>query len=56
MGKKRKLITEWEIRVGGRVFEISKSEERRDEILEILAKLYPGEDVSAKAVRHYINI
>ena len=35
------------VRVDGRVFEISNSKERRDEIVEILKRLYPNSKITA---------
>ena len=39
------------IRVNGRVFEESKTKERRDEIVEILRGFYPGATITATAKR-----
>lgn len=43
--------TTWIIRVDGRYFEESKTEERRDEILPILKQLYPESEVTAERKR-----
>ena len=40
--RKRKRITGWKVFVGDRLFEISRSAERRDEIVGILKEIYPG--------------
>ena len=42
---------EYVIRVNGRVFEISKTKERRDEIMEILRRLYPDAEITATRKR-----
>ena len=39
------------IRVNGRVFEKSKTKERRDEIVKILKNLYPGAKITARLVK-----
>jgi hypothetical protein len=39
------------VRVNGRVFEESKTKERRDEIVEILRGFYPGATITATAKR-----
>jgi len=39
------------VRVNGRVFEISKTKERRDEIVEILKQIYPGAEITAEFMK-----
>ena len=36
------------IRVDGRVFEKSKTKERKDEMVEILKNLYPGKEITVE--------
>lgn len=45
--KKYKYVTKYEIQVNNRLFEISKTKERRDEILPILRNLYPDATITA---------
>lgn len=46
-----KYKTTWLVRVDGRVFEESKTEERKNEIVEILARLYPSAEITAEVKR-----
>jgi hypothetical protein len=43
--------TTWIVRVDGRCFEESRTEERRDEIVPILQRLYPDSEVTAERKR-----
>lgn len=54
--KKYKYITKWEVRVNGRLFEFSKTEERKNEIVPILKSVYPDAEITAtkKKERKYI--
>ena len=38
----------WKIRVDGRLFEVSKTKERRDEIIGILKDTYPNSTIEAQ--------
>lgn len=38
----------WKIKVDGRLFEVSKNKERRDEIIEILKAAYPNSEIEAQ--------
>lgn len=40
------------VRVNGRVFEESKTEERRDEIVEILRSMYPNANITVEKKRN----
>jgi len=51
MTEKYKIKKTWLVRVDGRVFEESKTEERKNEIVEILAGLYPNAEITAEAKR-----
>ena len=42
------MKTVYVVRVNGRVFEESKTKERRDEIMEILQGLYPGATITSE--------
>lgn len=53
---KRKRITRWRVYVGDRVYEDSKTEERRDEIIEILKGFYPGVDIRYEKYCYYITV
>lgn len=46
-----KYKTTWLVRVDGRVFEESKTEDRRDEIMGILRNLYPGAEITSERKR-----
>lgn len=46
----------YEIRVNGRLYEISKGEERMKEITEILAGIYGKENVQSKKLRKNSNM
>lgn len=52
-GYKRKLIKEFKIFVDGRCFEISKSEQRRDEIIPILKNMYSQSEITFEPFNHY---
>ena len=39
------------VRIDGRVFEISKTEERKNEIVEILKQIYPESEVTVERTR-----
>lgn len=54
--RKYKYITKWEVRVDGRIFELSKTEERKNEIVPILKSFYPNAEITAtkKRERKYI--
>lgn len=39
------------VRVNGRVFEFSKTEERKEEIVKILKDVYPGAEITAEKKR-----
>ena len=54
--RKYKYITKYEIRVDGRVFEYSKTKERRDEIVPILHQFYPDAEITAVPKRERIYI
>lgn len=41
----------YEVRVDGRLFEISKNEERKEEIVKILKQVYPDAEITVKATR-----
>ena len=41
----------YEVRVDGRLFEISKNEERKEEIVKILKQVYPDSEITVKATR-----
>lgn len=56
MKAERKYVTEWKVYVGDRLFEISKTEERRNEIMEILKGYYPGMDIRAERYRHITTV
>lgn len=51
MAEKYKIKKTWLVRVDGRVFEESKTEERKNEIVEILTKLYPSAEITAEVKR-----
>lgn len=55
--RKFKYIKQWEVRVNGRLYEFSKTEERKNEIIPILKSVYPTAEVTAteKKVRQYIR-
>ena len=44
-------MAEYEVRVNGRLYEISKSEERKDEIVGILAQVCPEAEISTKKIK-----
>jgi len=46
--------TFWRVRVDGRVYEDSKTEERRDEIVPILKQLYPDSEVTVERKRERV--
>ena len=41
----------YKIWVNGRLFEISRSKERRDEIVQILAQMYQGAEIAYQNVK-----
>lgn len=45
------MTTRWEVRVNGRVYEQSRTEERAAEIVEILGQTYGPEAVTVKKLR-----
>lgn len=49
--EKYKIRKTWLVRINGRVFEESKTEERRDEILDILHGMYPDAEISSEIKR-----
>ena len=51
MEEKYKIKKTWLVRVNGRVFEESKTEERKNEVMEILSGLYPNAEITADAKR-----
>lgn len=54
--KKYKYITKYEIRVDGRLFEFSKTKERRDEIIPILKQFYPNAEITAEPKRERVYL
>ena len=56
MNRKYKYITKYEIRVDGRLFEFSKTEERRDEIVPLLHQFYPNAEITAVPKKESIYI
>lgn len=56
MNRKYKYITKYEIRVDGRLFEFSKTEERRDEIVPLLHQFYPNAEITAVPKKERIYI
>ena len=49
----RKLFKEFKVFVDGRLFEISHTEQRKDEIVKILSNIYPDSNIEVKPYRHY---
>ena len=49
----KKLFKEFKIYVDGRLFEISHTEQRKDEIVPILKQLYPDSEIIVKPYNHY---
>lgn len=49
-----KMQTYYIVRVNGRVFEESKTVERKDEIMEILTQMYPNAEVTAEKKRRKV--
>lgn len=41
----------YEVRVNGRVFEYSKTKERKDEIVKILEEMYPNAEIKVRRVK-----
>ncbi len=54
--RKYKYITKYEIRVNGRLFEFSKTKERRDEIVPILEQMYPDAEITAEPKRERVYL
>lgn len=44
----------WNVRVDGRLFETSKTKERRDEIVEILKTTYPNSTIEVQ--KTYVKV
>lgn len=52
MKRSYKMVTKWHVRVNGRVFQITDSEARKDELVnELLPQFYPGADITAEVKR-----
>ena len=49
-------MEKFEVRVNGRLFEVSHGEERKNEILEILKNMYPDADITCKKLRKKSNM
>ncbi len=54
--RKYKYVTKYEIRVNGRLFEFSKTKERRDEIVPILEQMYPDAEITAEPKRERVYL
>lgn len=48
---KYRMETVYIVRVDGRMFETSKTKERRDEIVEALKQIYVGSEITAEEKR-----
>ena len=49
--RKYSMVTYWLLRVGDRVFQRTEKPERRDELLELLPRLFPGAEIKAEQHR-----
>lgn len=52
--RKYHYVTKYEIRVNGRLFEESKTKERRDEIVPLLEQFYPDAEITATPKRERV--
>ena len=52
-GYKKSLVKEFKVYVNGRLFEISHTEDRKNEIVPILTDLYRGSEVTVEKYNHY---
>lgn len=57
MERKYKMAKVYYIRVNGRCFQTTEKEERRDELLDILPRMYPTAEITCetKRERRYIG-
>lgn len=51
----KKLFTEYKVYVGDRLYEISHTAKRKDEIVPILKDMYPDSEVKAVPYKHYVS-
>lgn len=49
-------MNKYEIRVDGRLYEVSRGDERKDEIMPILESMYGKEHVTCKKLRKNSNM
>lgn len=49
----RKLFKEFKVLVDGRLYEVSHTEQRKDEIVGILKNMYPNSEIEVKPYKHY---
>lgn len=54
--RKYKMRKFWRVRVDGRVFEDSKTEERKDEIVDILKRGFPNSEISVEVKRERVYL
>lgn len=55
MKERKKLFHEYKVRVDGRLFEVSHTEQRKNWIVPVLGNLYPNAKIEVEPYNHFVK-